>query len=124
MLVNATINRFRQLTGTTGGGEPVFAEAVAFAPGIPCECVMPSAARKATERAAGLLVSRILLVGESALTGAGVAALAVGDRLYIAKTRTPTVEEELDIVELREMEDEGQTVWEAKFGRREDTESE
>lgn len=124
MIANATINAWRKVTGTTGAGEPVLSELV-VGHKIPCELLEPSAGRRATERAVGLVVSRVVLVPAAAIAslGGGGHEPAPGDRLYVARTRTPSVQEELDLVEARELADEGGSVWELKFGKRVDSES-
>lgn len=122
MLCNATITRWRRRTGTTGAGEPVLDEVV-LAHSVPCERVMPSAAQRATERAAGIALVRVLRVASSALAPSGRAP-GVGDRLAVATVRNPDVREEHEVVEVVEHEDEGGVVYELKLGARVDSETE
>lgn len=119
MLPDSTIATWRKRTGTTGAGEPVFTAATVAHP-IPCQMIQPSSVYRASERAAGLEVSRVVTVPASALGGLTP---EIGDRLTIARVRTPSVLEELDIVEAREQPDEAGPVWEMKFGTRLDSES-
>jgi hypothetical protein len=118
MLTNATVNSWAQVTGTTGAGHPS-RTALTLAHKIPCELVMPSAARRATERAAGIELSRVVLVEARALAPvAGLGDPAVGDQLTVALARRPDVLETLDLVEVRELPGEDGSVWECKCGQR------
>ena len=115
---NATIRSWERVTATDGAGEPVRETLVVNHP-IPCELVYPSAARKATERAAGVALSRVVLVPAAALRGVdGLGDPVVGDRLTVALVRKPDVRETLDIVETVEQADEAGVVWECKCGER------
>lgn len=115
---NATINSWKRTTATTGAGEPVRSE-LTMAHKVPCELLHPGAARKATERAAGIHLARVVMVPASALVGvAGLGQPEVGDQLTVALTRRPDVAETIDIVEAIEHDGEAGPEWELKLGVR------
>lgn len=114
---NATVNSWARITATTGAGEPV-RESVTITHALPCELVMPSAARRATERAAGINLARVILIPASVLAATAVGDPQVGDRVTVALVRKPDVLETHELVEVRELPDEAGVVWECKCGVR------